>query len=227
MALRSPPPRTSCLLGLSRAIGAHISPVPPPRGPPSSLASCKLCPLSRPLLTGTQTWSCGKRRGLRGRWILRTSRWPAMRTQVRRPWGVLPSWSLTPPWTLASFVSPSPPVARGSPSFLWGLSQAASRACVDSPSSLPAGSPWGLPPPLAGCLAPFLGGPLDLLGGMLFRPGWQAHIPVGQAVESWGQTVMCGERQAHRAGPVTILGDSWVSGFLWGLYLSGVLSVTL
>nr|XP_031313215.1 zinc finger protein 787 isoform X2 [Camelus dromedarius] len=30
---------------------------------------------------GTQTWSCGKRPGLRGRWILRTSRWPVTRTQ--------------------------------------------------------------------------------------------------------------------------------------------------
>ena len=44
---------------------------------------------SHPLLTGTQTWSFGKRPGLRGRWIPRTSRWPVMRTQVRWPWAVL------------------------------------------------------------------------------------------------------------------------------------------
>lgn len=44
---------------------------------------------SHPLLTGTQTWSFGKRPGLRGRWIPRTSRWPVTRTQVRWPWAVL------------------------------------------------------------------------------------------------------------------------------------------
>ena len=125
---------------------------------------------------------------------------------------LVPRPSLDPRFLCLPFPS------RGSGlTILRGLSQAASWACVGSPSSLPAGSPWGLPPPLAGCSAPFPGGPSVPPGGMLFRPGWQAHVPVGQDVESWGQTVKCGERQARRAGPVTILGGSWVSGFLWDL----------
>lgn len=49
------------------------------------------------LPAGTQIWSCGKKLGLRGRWILRTSRWPVMRTQVR--W---PRWFFSPPHCLTT-----------------------------------------------------------------------------------------------------------------------------
>lgn len=63
----------------------------------SCVTACDPCPCVSSLPAGTQTWSFGKRPGLRGRWTPRTSRWPVTRIQVRwprcPPWGpTLPAW---------------------------------------------------------------------------------------------------------------------------------------
>lgn len=93
-------PGPSWVLGAQAQIGADVAPAFLLWRP---LISALLSP---PILPGTQTWSCGKRPGLRGRWIPRTSRWPVTRTQVRWPWAVLS----TPPGP--GLPSPPAPVAQ-------------------------------------------------------------------------------------------------------------------
>lgn len=176
---------------------------PCPVGPLFICRSVNCVLFSRPFLTGTHTWSCGKRPGLRGRWIPRTSRWPVMRTQVRWAWAVV-SCPRALPRTLAPFASP--PVVLRSHLFLQRPRPQPQPGrllgWVES-SFLPAAHPWGpvganlslslvkgapsflslmawpLFPQCPGHSAPFLVGLSILPGRKLFRPGWQLQILAG------------------------------------------------
>lgn len=80
------------------------------RGPLCAPASCEPSP-SLPS-DRAQTWSCGKRPGLRGRWTPRTSRWPVTRTQVRGPGLLLADPALCPP---PAARGPTPPPGPSQP----------------------------------------------------------------------------------------------------------------
>lgn len=106
-------------------------------GPTWHLVSCKLF-FPSPSPDRDPPWSCGKRPGLRGRWTPRTSRWPVMRTQVRRPWAVLLSRPI-PFLDPGSFHLPSlgsgSPWGRCSPSLL--LSPRPGHPAPSSPATVP------------------------------------------------------------------------------------------
>ena len=109
------------------------------RAPACALASCEPSPCLPS--DRAQTWSCGKRPGLRGRWTPRTSRWPVTRTQVRGP-GLLPA-----------DLAPCPPPG-GSGSYPASRAQPAASRAWWGLRGPPAGSLWGQPPRLPRVGAP-------------------------------------------------------------------------
>lgn len=126
--------------------------------PACALASCEPSP-SLPS-DRAQTWSCGKRPGLRGRWTPRTNRWPVTRTQVRAPGLLLADLELPPAPRLGV-----PPCLPGPASHFPGL----------------VGSPW---PPSREPLGAALGGGSSAQGG---PRGWG---PGGCRASGWAWVLL-------------------------------------